>query len=87
MSLKLFLIVQFKRFYHSLDFEDELQNIRGNVKGRNMLSLLDKPNKNGVLMSKWVDKRIARHSGRTHSWIVSENGLGSKNNQFFSPRP
>jgi hypothetical protein len=36
MNLKLFLLIQFIGFYHSQDFEDELQNIRGNVKGRNI---------------------------------------------------
>jgi hypothetical protein len=60
MSLKLFILVKFTRFYHSQDFEDEFQNIRGNVKGKNMLSLLDKLNKNGLLVSNRVEQRSSK---------------------------
>jgi hypothetical protein len=88
MSLKLFLLIQFIGFYHSQDFEIKLQNIRGNVKGTNMLFLLDRINENGVLVFNMVDKGVARHSGRTHLWMVPLRMFKKpKTAKCFFPRP
>jgi hypothetical protein len=58
-----------------------------------MLSLLDKLNKNGLLVSNKVDKGVARHSGQIQPSMVplgttSNNGYGTKNDQiiFLGPR-
>jgi hypothetical protein len=34
------------------------------------VEILDKLNKNGILVFNMVDKGVARHSGQTHSWMV-----------------